>query len=99
MAQAKKVWQIVLAGSTNHPGTPRGLVLKKSNKSIPEVVMPDDNLTTAQCDELAEALFEEAAALPEGSKKENILHLAQSYRSLAIIKELLARKVNLSRAG
>jgi hypothetical protein len=61
--------------------------------------MPGDNLTIAQCDELGEALFEEAAALPEGSKKENILHLAQSYRSLAIIKELLARKVNLSRAG
>jgi hypothetical protein len=58
--------------------------------------MPDDNLTAAECDELAEALFEEAAALPEGSKKENILHLAQSYRSLGIIKELLARKVNLS---
>jgi hypothetical protein len=61
--------------------------------------MPDDNLTAAQCDELAEALFEEAAALPEGSKKGNILHLAQNHRSLAIIKELLARKVNLSRAG
>jgi hypothetical protein len=28
--------------------------------------MPDDNLTAAQCDELAEALFEEAARFARG---------------------------------
>jgi hypothetical protein len=66
----------------------------KAQRSPCEVVMKDEHLTVAECCELAEALFEQAAALPEGLKKENLLNLAQSYRSLAIMKSIVARKVN-----
>jgi len=50
------------------------------------------NLTANQCRELAEALLEEAAALPEASKKPKLLQLAQSYHDLAELKSLVARK-------
>ena len=54
----------------------------------------EQNLTAEQCEELAAALSEEAALLPLGSKKDELLRLAQSYRNLAIIKGLVGRKVN-----
>ena len=47
------------------------------------------NLTVEQCEELAKALAEEAALLPPGSKKEDLLNLAQSYRHLATMKALM----------
>ena len=53
-----------------------------------------DNLTAHQCHELAEALLEEAAALPEGMKQANLLRMAQSYHHLAELKSLVARKTN-----
>jgi hypothetical protein len=52
------------------------------------------NLTVEQCEELATAIAEEAALLSPGSKKEELLKLAQSYRNLAKLKGLVARKVN-----
>jgi hypothetical protein len=52
------------------------------------------NLTVEQCEELAAAIAEEAALLPPGSKKEDLLDLAQSYRHLATMKSFIARKVN-----
>jgi hypothetical protein len=52
------------------------------------------NFTVEQCEELATAIAEEAALLSPGSKKEELLKLAQSYRNLAKLKRLVARKVN-----
>jgi hypothetical protein len=52
------------------------------------------NLTLEQCEELATAIAEEAASLPSGLKKEELLNLAQSYRYLAAMKSLTARKLN-----
>ena len=56
--------------------------------------MQDENLTAAQCDELVEALLEDAAALPDGSERENLLKLAAGYRDLANMKRTVLRKVN-----
>ena len=52
------------------------------------------NLTVEQCEELATAIAEEAALLSPGSKKEALLKLAQSYRDLATMKDLIVRKLN-----
>lgn len=52
------------------------------------------NLTADECDELADALTEEAAALPTGQKQLEIINLAHCYRDLARMKRLLARNVN-----
>jgi hypothetical protein len=52
------------------------------------------NLTVEQCEELSAAIGEEAAMLPPGSKKEDLLNLAKSYHHLAMMKGLVARKVN-----
>lgn len=49
------------------------------------------NLTIEQCFELA---AEDAAALPPGPKKDEILKLAQGYRNLAEMKEWLSGKLN-----
>jgi hypothetical protein len=54
----------------------------------------ETNLTVEQCEELATAIAEEAALLSPGSKKEELLKLAQSYRDLAKLKGLVARKLN-----
>jgi hypothetical protein len=52
------------------------------------------NLTVEQCEEISAAIGEEAAMLPPGSKKEDLLKLAKSYGHLAMMKGLVARKVN-----
>jgi hypothetical protein len=52
------------------------------------------SLTLKECRELAAALFEDAAALPPGPKKDEILKLAHGYQILAEMKERLAKKVN-----
>jgi hypothetical protein len=52
------------------------------------------SLTVEQCEELATAIAEEAALLSPGSKKEALLNLARSYRDLATMKALIARKLN-----
>jgi hypothetical protein len=49
---------------------------------------------TSECDELADALIEDAAALPHGPKKENALRLAESYRNLAEMKRMVLRESN-----
>jgi hypothetical protein len=59
-----------------------------------EAVMEDQHLTVDQCNELAEALHQDAADLPKGSEKANLLKLAHAYRDLASLKMLLSRKVN-----
>ena len=38
--------------------------------------MQEEHLTVDQCDELAKALREDAARLPQGSERENLLQLA-----------------------
>jgi hypothetical protein len=58
------------------------------------VVMQDERLTVDQCDELAKALHEDAARLPHGSERENLLRLAKGYRLLADMKRMVLRKVN-----
>lgn len=55
---------------------------------------PSTNLTIDECEELAAALFEDAAALPPGPKKQEILKLAQGYRSLGKMKRLVLRNVS-----
>jgi hypothetical protein len=57
-------------------------------------VMQEEHLTLDQCDELAKALREDAARLPHGSKRENLLQLAEDYRLLAEMKRMVLRKVN-----
>jgi hypothetical protein len=52
------------------------------------------NLTADECDELAGALTEEAAALPTGPKQLEMMNLAHCYRNLARMKRLVARNVN-----
>ena len=54
----------------------------------------DKHLTVDECHELAEALRQDAAALPNGSKKKNLLKLAEGYRDLAKMKTMVFRKVN-----
>ena len=56
--------------------------------------MQEERLTVDQCDELAKALFEDAARLPHGSERENLLQLAEGYRVLADMKRMVFRKVN-----
>ncbi len=56
--------------------------------------MQDEHLTVDECDELADALREHAALLPNGSEKENLLKLAECFREIANIKRLVLRKVN-----
>jgi len=58
------------------------------------IVENDTKLTIDQCEELAAALFEEAAALPLEPKKQEILKLAQGYRSLAKMKRLVLQNVS-----
>ena len=52
------------------------------------------NMTADECEELATALVEDAAALPHGPKKEDALRLAESYRNLAEMKRMVLRKLN-----
>ena len=56
--------------------------------------MQEEHLTVDQCDELAKALCEDAARLPHGSKREELLQLAEHYRLLADMKRMVLRKVN-----
>jgi hypothetical protein len=57
-------------------------------------VMQEEHLTADQCDELAKALREDAARLPHGSDRENLLQLAADYNLLADMKRMVLRKVN-----
>jgi hypothetical protein len=57
-------------------------------------VMQEAHLTVDQCDELANALREDAARLPHGSERKNLLQLAEGYRLLADMKRMVLRKVN-----
>jgi hypothetical protein len=52
------------------------------------------DLTADECDELAETLRHDAAALPDDLKKANLLELAEGYRNLAQMKRSVLRKVN-----
>ena len=54
----------------------------------------EEHLTVDQCDELANALREDAARLPHGSERENLFQLAEGYRLLAAMKRMVLRKVN-----
>jgi hypothetical protein len=56
--------------------------------------MQEEHLTVDQCDELAKALHEDAARLPHGPARENLLRLAEGYRLLADMKRMVLRKVN-----
>jgi hypothetical protein len=57
-------------------------------------VMQEERLTVDQCDELAKALHEDAARLPHGSERENLLQLAEGYHLLADLKRMVLRKLN-----
>lgn len=54
----------------------------------------DEPLTADQCDELSRALREDAAVLPKGCDKENLLKLAAAYSALADIKRVVLQQVN-----
>jgi hypothetical protein len=54
----------------------------------------ETNLTVEQCEELAGALGQDAALMPPGPERDDLLQLAQRYRDLAALKRLVARKVN-----
>jgi hypothetical protein len=53
----------------------------------------DEHLTADECDELAEALMQDAAA-SHGGNRENLLKLAEGYRTLSIMKRMVSEKVN-----
>jgi hypothetical protein len=55
---------------------------------------PSRDLTIEECRLLADSISDDAATMPEGPKKESLLKLAQSYRSLANMKALIARQTN-----
>ena len=57
-------------------------------------MMQEEHLTVEQCDELAKALREDAARLPQGSERQYLLQLAERYRLLADMKRMVLRKVN-----
>jgi hypothetical protein len=54
----------------------------------------DEHLTADECEELSLALRQDAAVLPNGSDKENLLKLAEGYRALANAKRVVLRNVN-----
>ena len=54
----------------------------------------DEHLTADECEELSRVLRQDAAILPNGSHKENLLKLAEGYRALANVKRVVLRKVN-----
>ena len=56
--------------------------------------MQEEHFTAVECDELVEALLQDAAALPDGPERENLLKLAEGYRDLAKMKRAVLRKVN-----
>ncbi len=56
--------------------------------------MPVEHLTADECDELADALLEDAATLPSGSEQENLSGLAAGYRALAELKRMVLRNAN-----
>ena len=49
----------------------------------------EQHLTVDQCDELAKALREDAACLPHGSERDNLLQLAEGYQLLADMKRMV----------
>ena len=51
-----------------------------------------EHLTAQECDELVEALRQEAANLSSGTKRDRLLDLAEGYRLLADLKRVLLRK-------
>jgi hypothetical protein len=83
------------SGTTNHPGTPRASIwLRIDQVDYLKAVMQEEHLTVDLCEELAKALREDAARLPHGSDRENLLQLAEAYRVLADMKRMVLRKVN-----
>jgi hypothetical protein len=56
--------------------------------------MPDEHSTVDECDELEEALRQDAASIADGQDKENLLKLAEGYRALANIKRMVLQRVN-----
>jgi hypothetical protein len=51
-------------------------------------------LTADECDELAEALRQDAATLSGELEKGTLMELAECYRDVAQMKRLVLRKVN-----
>jgi hypothetical protein len=94
-ASDESVTDCSAAVTTNHPGTPRaGKWLEIEQIDYLRLVMQDEHLTADECNELSQALRQDAAALPNGSKKENLLKLAECYGDLAEVKRWFLRKVN-----
>jgi hypothetical protein len=61
---------------------------------VERAVREEEHLSVDQCDELANALREDAARSPHGSEREILLQLAKGYRFLADMKRMVFRKVN-----
>jgi hypothetical protein len=55
--------------------------------------MEDEHLTADECDELADALLEDAATLPSGNR-ETSFRLAEGYRTLSVMKRMVSGEVN-----
>ena len=52
------------------------------------------SLTLDECEELAAAIFEDAAPLPPGPTKREMLTLGEAYRSLGKMKRLVLQNVS-----
>jgi hypothetical protein len=89
------VTNCVAAVPTDHPGTSRaGNGLEIEQIDALGHVMQDERLTADECDELSQVLRQDAAVLPNGSEKQNLLKLAESYGDLAQLKRWVLRKAN-----
>jgi hypothetical protein len=55
---------------------------------------PSRPLTVEECRLLADAFSEDSVTLPDGTKKEEMLKLADGYRRLAKMKGFIGRKAN-----
>jgi hypothetical protein len=56
--------------------------------------MSAEQLTVEQCNELANALREDAACLPHGADREKLMRLAENYRVLGQMKRMVVGRVN-----
>jgi hypothetical protein len=68
--QATGVCQTTARGINKQSGNASGHKWFGIEHRLPEVVMQDEHLTVDECDEIAEALRQDAASLPSGLDKE-----------------------------
>lgn len=54
----------------------------------------EQRLSAEQCDDMAQALLQEAAGMPRGHRKERVSELAEAYVILGQMKRMVLRGAN-----